>query len=313
MATTFEVVVPFATPMAHERALAAFELLDELEEQWTVYRDSSEVCALNRNAARHSVVVEADLFELFRLARQVHFDTDGAFDIAIGALIKAWGFFRGPKRVPSPEELASARFRSGSPLVLLDEARRSVRFVRPGVEFNLGAVGKGHALDRLAALVDHDGKMSTVLLHGGHSSVYAKGIPGGDERGWPVDLTHPLDPTRPLARVWLCDRALGTSAATYQYLEHEGRKLGHILDPRTGWPCEGMASASVLAPTGALADALSTAFFVGGIDLARRYCAAHPEIGAVLLPSGVGARLVVLGLAADEISLPPDGLPRAAR
>ncbi len=313
MATTFEVVVPFASPCAHERAAAAFDLLDELEAQLTVYRDDSEVCAINRYAARQVVPAEPELFDLLRLAAQVHADTEGAFDVAVGALIKAWGFFRGPKRVPSPEELEAARFSSGTALVLLDETRQTVRFVRPGVEFNLGAIGKGYALDRLAALITGDGKMSTVLLHGGHSSVYARGTPG-EERGWPIDLTHPTDPDRILARVWLRDRALGTSAATYQYLEHEGRKLGHVLDPRRGWPAEEMASASVLAPTGALADALSTAFFVGGIELARRYCAAHPDVGALLLPAGADARLVVLGLGSDEISLPPDGcLPDAAR
>jgi thiamine biosynthesis lipoprotein len=313
MATTFEVVVPFATPFAHERAAATFELLDDLEAQMTVYRETSEVCAINRHAFRQAVAVEPELFGLLQLAAQIHADTEGAFDVAVGALIKAWGFFRGPRRVPSPAELEAARHGSGTGLVLLDDLRRTVRFVRPGVEFNLGAIGKGYALDRLTAFLERAGKMSTVLLHGGHSSVYAKGSPDG-ERGWPIDLTHPANPERTLARVWLRDKALGTSAATYQYFEHEGRKFGHVLDPRTGWPAEGMASASVLAKTGALADALSTAFFVGGIDLARRYCAAHPEVGALLLPTGADARLVVLGLGSDEVSLPPDGCPpNAAR
>jgi thiamine biosynthesis lipoprotein len=84
-------------------------------------------------------------------------------------------------------------------------------------------------------------------------------------------------------------------------LEHEGRKLGHIIDPRTGWPAESMASASVLAPTAAEADALATAFFILGVDKARIYCENHPEIGAVLLPAGEHASPIVLGSAADVI------------
>jgi thiamine biosynthesis lipoprotein len=107
-----------------------------------------------------------------------------------------------------------------------------------------------------------------------------------------------------LARVWLRNRALGTSAATFQFLEHEGRKLGHVLDPRTGWPACGVASASVIAPTAAEADALSTAFFVGGIDMARGVCSTRPDVGAVLLPEGEGAELVVLNLAPGSYSLP---------
>jgi thiamine biosynthesis lipoprotein len=158
-------------------------------------------------------------------------------------------------------------------------------------------------LDRVAELLHNRWKIPAVLLQGGHSSVYAKGDPYGDESGWPIGLRHPWDRERQLGLFRLRDRALGTSAATFKHLEHEGRKLGHILDPRTGWPAEGMASVSVVAPTGAEADALSTAFFVGGVEVARRYCEKHPEIGAVLLPAGETAQPVVLGLAPPEFTL----------
>jgi thiamine biosynthesis lipoprotein len=123
--------------------------------------------------------------------------------------------------------------------------------------------------------------------------------PHGEGRGWAVDLLHPWDPKNRLGRVWLLNRAMGTSAATFRHLVHQGKKLSHVLDPRTGWPASGLASVSVLAPTAAEADALSTAFFVGGVDLAKRYCAAHPEIGAILLSEGTG-RLQVLGLSPKD-------------
>ena len=119
----------------------------------------------------------------------------------------------------------------------------------------------------------------------------------------PGGIRHPWKPEQRLAIAWLRDRALGTSAATYQHLEHEGRRLGHILDPRTGWPAESLASASVLAPTAAEADALATAFFILGVDKARLYCKNHPEIGAVLLPAGESASPVILGPAADVVQL----------
>jgi thiamine biosynthesis lipoprotein len=106
-----------------------------------------------------------------------------------------------------------------------------------------------------------------------------------------------------LALVWLRGQALGTSAATFQHLEYNGRKLGHILDPRTGWPAEGLASASALAPTAAEADALATAFYLQGLDWTRRYCEARPGIGAVLLPAGPYGQPVVVGLSPEEIDL----------
>jgi thiamine biosynthesis lipoprotein len=311
MATTFEIVVPFDTPGAETIGAAAFDRLDELEDQLTVYRDS-EVTRLNRLAATHDVPVEAGLFELLRLAATVTTETAGAFDVTAMALIRAWGFFRGPKRVPPQEEISEALTNVGMRHVRLDAEKRTVRFLRSGIEINLGGVGKGYALDRVAAWLRRTGKIRSALLHGGRSSVYAMGNMPGD-RGWPIDLSHPWDANRKLARVRLRDRAMGTSAATFQHLEHEGRKLGHVLDPRSGWPASGIASATVLAPSAALADALSTAFFVGGVELARTYYAAHPGVGALLLPDGPDARPVVIGLSADELSLSPDGRTAAAR
>jgi FAD:protein FMN transferase len=303
MATSFEIVVPFGTLNTLERGEAAFELLDALEDQLTVYRDHSEVSRLNREAAAGPVEVEEGLFGLFQQAQRITAETEGAFDITSGALIKAWGFFRGPRRVPSEVERQEALSRVGMRWVELDPERRTLRYLRPGLEINLGAIGKGYALDRLAELLGEEGGFRSFLLEGGSSSVYARGSKARDGRGWAVGIQHPWMKGWRLGQVWLRDRALGTSAATFQHLVFNGRTLGHILDPRNGWPAEGMASATVLAPTAAQADALATAFYILGIDKARAYCETHPEIGAVLLPHSPATQPVVLGLEADETDL----------
>jgi FAD:protein FMN transferase len=303
MATGFEIIVPFGTPNATAMGEAAFNLLDTLEQQLTVYRDTSEVSRLNQRAFARPVRVEPHLFGLLERAARIHRETDGAYDITAGELIKTWGFFRGPRRVPAETERAAALERVGMRWLTLEAERRTVRYQRPGLEINLGSIGKGYALDRLARLAREEWGVSRMLLHGGTSSVYAGGCPPDSERGWQVGITHPWDRQRRLARVWLRDRALGNSAATHQHLEYNGQKLGHILDPRTGWPASGIASASVLALTAAEADALSTAFYVGGVEVARRYCAAHPGIGAILLPDGDEAEPVLVGLAPHEFAL----------
>ncbi len=300
MATNFEIILPFGTPNAVEMSDEAFALLDALEEQMTVYRATSEISRLNRRAFGKPVRVEDRLFDLLALAARIYRETEGAYDITAGALIKAWGFFRGPRRVPDEAERAAARQCVGMQWVTLDAERRRVCYQRAGLEINLGSIGKGYALDRMADLLCEEWGVTRMLLHGGTSSVYAKGCPPEEERGWQVAILHPWDRQRRLARVWLRDRALGTSAATHQHLEYNGRKLGHLLDPRTGWPACGIASASVLAPSAAEADALSTAFYVGGVELAQRYCNAHRGIAAILLPEGEGAEPIVMGLASHE-------------
>jgi FAD:protein FMN transferase len=303
MATGFEIIVPFGTAEAPAIAESGFAEIDRLEQQLTVYCEHSEVSRLNRCAAAAAVPVESGLFHLLSLAAQITNDTAGAYDIATGALTKAWGFFKGPRRVPDGEELRSALAHSGMAHVRLDPETLSVRFRRRGVEINLGSIAKGYALDRVAALLKSEWNLPAALMHGGHSSLYAIGSEPGSARGWTVGIRHPRHSACRMGVLRLCDRALGTSAATFQHLEYNGRKLGHILDPRTGWPAEGMAGVTVVAPSAALADALSTAFFIMGVEAARAYCEAHPEIGALLIPAEEQAMPVVVGLTPDDVTL----------
>jgi FAD:protein FMN transferase len=296
MASQFEVVLPFGTSEASAVARAAFDLLDGLEQRLTVYRPSSPISRLNRIASFAAVPLEDDLFELFSLAERINRDTEGAFDISAGCLIKAWGFYRGPKRVPAPASLQAALEKSGMRNVELDPDSKTARFRRTGLEINLGSIGKGYALDRAAQYLKTERRVTSALLHGGYSSLYAIGDELGGGPGWKVGIAHPWKPGCRLAMVNLRDRGMATSAATFQHLEYQGRKLGHILDPRTGWPAQGMASVSVVAPTAAEADALTTAFFILGVEKAKAYCEAHPGIGAVLLPEGADASPVVVGL-----------------
>jgi thiamine biosynthesis lipoprotein len=300
MATAFEVILPFGTPDAHLLAVDALDEVDRLEDQLTVYRDTSEVSRLNARAARHPIAVEPRLFDLLALAKRLHEETGGAFDVAVGALIKAWGFYRREGRVPPEPERQAVLGRVGMGHVRLDAERRAVAFDRPGLEINLGSIGKGYALDRAADRLRAGGARD-LLIHGGHSSVLARGAEAPGRPGWSVGL---LDPERPGCRravLRLCDRGMGTSAITHQHFVHDGRKLGHLLDPRTAWPAEGVLSATATAPTAAEADALATAFFILGPDPARAYCESHPEVGAVLLTADQPGRLLVLGRAVREV------------
>jgi thiamine biosynthesis lipoprotein len=294
MATTFQVLLPFDTPHADEAASAALDEIDRLEAQLTIYRDTSEMTRLNRLAGYAPLRVEDGLFELLCEAKTIHEETGGAHDINAGQLVRAWGFYKGPPRVPSPDELTQAMERSGMRHVVLERSERTVRYLRHGIEINLGSIGKGYALDRAASLLRNEYDIRSALLHGGHSSVYAIGSAPGQPRGWPIGLRHPWDAERRMGTVWLRDEALGTSAGTFKHLFHEGRRLGHLLDPRTGWPAEGIASSTVVAPNAAKADALATAFFILGVEGSRAYCDIHPEISAVLLPEGREAALVTI-------------------
>jgi len=294
------------------RAVAALDLIDRLEDQLSVFRAQSEVSRLNRAAGQGEVEVEPRLFELLQLAAEIHRRSGGAYDITSGPLSKVWGFYRRAGQLPDEQALAAARSCVGSDRMTLDPQRRTVRFQTPGMEINLGSIGKGYSLDRAAELLEAGG-VADFMLHGGQSSLLARGsrrmAAGG---GWWVGVRHPLRPGARLGEVRLKNRALGTSGTGTQFFFHAGHRYGHILDPRTGWPAEGTLSTTVLARTAAEADALSTVFFVLGRDAALEYCrrdgeahgAAHGGLAAIIVspPARGGGTVDVatFGLADDD-------------
>lgn len=309
MASDFELrLVAGRDAVGAEAALAAFDLIDRIEAQISIYRSDSELAELNRRAITESVVVEPRLFALLQQACELYRETNGAFDVTSGPLSQAWGFSRRHGRVPSDDELQAARAAVGGEHVVLDEQRCSVQFTRPDTSIQLNSMGKGYALDR-AREVLLDFGVRDFLFHGGQSSLFASGSPtdvdsGGDAAeqapkrvgrpGWVIGIGHPLRPGRRLAELDVIDSGVGTSGAAFQFFRHDGRRYGHILDPRTGRPAEGVFSTTVVAPTAAEADALSTAFYVLGADAAERYCANRADIRAVLLsPNSHGSGLEV--------------------
>lgn len=305
MACDFSLMFPADQPRPIEAGCAALDEIERLEAKLTVYRSDSDICSVNRRAYESPVRVDHDVFELLQAAQRLHESTGGAFDIAAGTLTKAWGFFSGERRVPGEAELRAALESSGGAQLELDAAERSVRFRNPGIEINLGAIGKGYAIDRALELIRSQHGIRAALMQAGQSSLRALGAAPEEPRGWPIAVGDPYDPKRPpVATVRLKNRALGTSGTAYQYFVSNGRRYGHVLDPRTGWPADELASATVLAPSAAEADALSTAFFVGGVETARRYCRQHREVSALLVTKPGPARgpeVVLIGFEAGEV------------
>lgn len=284
MACLFEIFLPTRDRSRIMTVHRALDLIQELEGQMTVFRDDSEVALLNRRAFEHPVAAESGLFELLRLGARISRETGGAFDMTAGPLWKVWGFARRRGAVPEPKAVEKARSRVGSCFLELDPSAGTVRFRRRGLELNLGAIGKGYALDRAGRLLKREG-LGSALLHAGHSSILALGE--GPEKespsGWKVSIRDPLARNGPLATVQLRNRALSTSGVGEQFFQAGDRRYGHVLDPRTGHPVEKNLAATALAPSAAEADALSTAFLVMDLEDILSYCRRRRGTGAVVV------------------------------
>ena len=168
-------------PQGSAAALAALDLVDRLEDQLSVYRPTSEISRLNALPGAGPVRVEARLFALLRHAVEIHAATHGAFDITAGPLSDVWGFTRRAGALPTQPAIAAALARVGTPHLELDSADATLAFRRPDVQINLGAIGKGYALDRALESFEAAG-IQDFLLHGGHSSVLARGTRAADKR-----------------------------------------------------------------------------------------------------------------------------------
>ena len=268
MATRFEIVIhgedATALRAAGEEAL---DEVERLEQQLSLYQPTSEVAHLNALAAHEWARVTPELFRLVRRAKELSQETGGAFDITVGPLLRCWGFIGGTGQRPEPADLKAARANVGMHHVELDGENFSIRFARHGVMLDLGAIGKGYAIERAAEIL-RDAAVTSALLHGGTSTVYALGCPP-DAKSWLVAIESPrgIPDAKPalLALVSLKDEAMSVSAVWGKSFQTDGKTYGHVIDPRTGEPANQAALAAVVLPSATETDALSTALLTLGL------------------------------------------------
>lgn len=248
---------------------AALDEVDRLDRLMSHYKAGSALSRLNREASVRPVTLEPELFDVIAEALRYSRDFDGAFDITVGPLMKAWGFFRGDGRVPGDDELADLRRRIGFQHVVLDAHDRTISFDRPGLELDLGGIAKGYAVDRAAAVLKQH-HAAAALVSAGGSTIFGMGAPPG-QTAWEVGIEDPIDSRRIALTVSLKDRALSVSGSSEKFFEIGGVRYSHIMDPRTGRPVEGLLSVAVLTGTGTAGDALDNVFFVEGVDKSRAH------------------------------------------
>lgn len=291
MATRFEVVLHGDNPVALRAAgEEALRLVEQLEGQLSLFCASSEIAHLNARAARESVRVTPGLFALLQQAQKLREESSGAFDITIAPLVRCWGFMGGGGRMPRPEEVAEARAKVGMGLVQLSPDDFTVRFAKEGVMLDLGAIGKGYAVERAAEVLREAG-VTSALLHGGTSTVQAIGQPPGEEF-WKIAIETPSPsantPPTLLATVPLKDEAMSVSGVWGNSFHVGERTFGHIIDPRTGEPALGTVLAAVVLPSATETDALSTALLTLGSTGHERIASLRPGMRTVLVSESGG-------------------------
>jgi thiamine biosynthesis lipoprotein len=283
MATRFELLLggddPVRLRAAGEEAL---RVIVRLEAQLSRFRPASELSRINARAGAGPVPVESSLFALLQRARHLFDLSGGAFDITIAPLMACWGFGADVAKPSAPEALERARAAVGMDGVELDERRRTIRFARPGMQLDLGGIGKGCAIDRAVETLRELG-VKSALLHGGTSSVYGLGAPA-DAAAWQIAVEPPSGhAAEPLAIVPLADRALGVSAVWGRTGGTGAESWGHVMSPRAGRPVRRALLAAAACASATDADALATALLAADERTRASLRAASPGLDALVL------------------------------
>ena len=284
----------------HEEAARAFAAgfaeLARIDQVFSNYRDDSELGRVNREAGYAPAKVSPEFWDLTRYAVRQWRHSGGSFDITVGPLAKAWGFWQGTPRMPAPSQLAEAQSRVGSDKLGLDPRASTISFRQPGMELDFGGLAKGYAVQRAALCALKHGAIATLVNLGG-SSLYATAALGTGERSggvaptscrrfsrtpargrrydesalplgaWPVAVAAPRNPAMPALYLILeSDWAISTSGTYEQQFQVDGRAFSHLLNPRSGWPVEGLRSATVVARSGRRSEVLTKRLLVSASE-----------------------------------------------
>jgi thiamine biosynthesis lipoprotein len=267
---------------------AALDEVDRIDDLMSNYKPDSPLSRINREAANGPIVVEPELFRFLERCVRYSQESEGAFDITVGPLMKSWGFFRGEGRIPWFFELWSVLRKVGYQHLILDAEQRTVQFRRSGMELDLGGIAKGYAVDRVVELL-REYQIERALISAGGSTLYGLGTPP-DSQGWPVKLRDPIfphDATKSPSTVILKNQALSVSGSYEKFFKVRGATYSHIMDPRTGRPVENMLSVAVISQTGTDGDALDNMFYVQGVERGKALLPLYPGVEVFFfLPDG---------------------------
>ncbi len=264
MGCHFEVtVVAPDSAQANEYIDMAVAEISRIEKMISSWDPESQTSAINNNAGVAPVKVDTELLNLIERAINISRLTDGAFDISYASMDRIWKFDGSMTEMPTDEAIKASVAKVGFQNIELNKEESTVFLTQEGMKIGFGAIGKGYAADKAKALLMSHGVVSGIINASGDMNTWGK-QPNGED--WKVAIVNPLNKNTNYALLPIRDGAVVTSGNYEKYVEFNGTRYSHIINPRTGWPATGLISVTVFAPSAELADALATSVFVMGKD-----------------------------------------------
>lgn len=263
MGSDFEITVVAKTQLEADKQIAiAIGEISRIEALISSWKTTSETSNINKNAGASPVKVSEELFSLIQRALQISNLTDGAFDISYASMDKLWKYDGSMTQMPSKEAIKKSVAKVGYKDIVVDPQNSTVFLKNKGMKIGFGAIGKGYAADKAKKLLISNGVSGGIINASGDINSWGS-KPSGSS--WQVAITNPLNKNKAFAMLPIKD-AVVTSGNYEKYVTFNSRRYSHIIDPRTGYPSQGIISVTVFAPKAELADALATSVFVMGVE-----------------------------------------------
>lgn len=258
-------------------AVNEIKRIEKLISSWDYESQTSEI---NRNAGIRPVRVDEELYVLIERCIELSKLSDGAFDISYASMDGIWKFDGSMTKMPTEEAIHDAIRKVGYKNILLNKQDNSVFLRFPKMKIGFGGIGKGYAADMAKKILMENGVKGGIINASGDMNVWGKQLDGTE---WKVAITNPLNKNKAFAIMPVKEGAVVTSGNYEKFVIFNGKRYSHIIDPRTGYPCTGVISATVFAPKAEIADALSTAIFVMGIESGLHFINQIPKIECILI------------------------------
>jgi len=258
-------------------AVGEITRIEKLISSWD---ENSQTSAINKFAGIKPVKVNVELFELIERSIAISSLTDGAFDISYASIDKIWKFDGTMMLMPSAEEIKNSVTKVGYRNIVLDKEKHTVFLSLVGMKIGFGAIGKGYAADKAKQILISKGVSAGIINASGDMNTWGKQINGTD---WTVAIVNPLNKKQVFASLPISNGAVVTSGDYEKYVEFNGERFSHIINPRTGYPSTGLISVTVFAPKAELADALATSVFVMGVEAGLDRINQLPKVECIII------------------------------
>ncbi len=276
---------------------AAFAEINKVDDLMSDYKDDSEISLVNRDAFNQPVKVSKSTFEVLQKSIEFSRLSDGAFDITVGPLVDLWHRAAEANAVPTETELQQARSKVGYEKLILDANEMTVKFAVAGMRIDLGGIAKGYAVDKAVQAIQNCGAIGAMVSIGGDIRCF--GTPSGGKNSWLIGLQNPnenfesripnfefpVGTGAPLLVLKLKDSSVSTSGHYWRFAQIQGKKYSHIIDTKSGYSSDKLASVTIIAKDATATDALATAVTILGAEKGLALIEKIPQTEAVLITS----------------------------